>query len=291
LHDLIPFDALIGCDFWPIHLKNLFLHQYNKEMHLLFCPHGQSDKGYGAPILTPYAWQESVLIYGELLKEMLRDLDLWQTSQSHAMIGNFRLVYYQKHRERLLAQMQDTIFSKLPKMHKTVLYAPTWNDVDDSGTCAEWSEQLLQALPPGWNFLLKLHPLLADRNPALYYQALSWESKYKNCAIIEEIPFIYPILELIDVYLGDYSSIGYDALSLRKPMCFLSKSHISPPRLHQCGTPFDGSFRSIERALTDVEQYRSLQDALANKAFAPVSELKTNIRNLLCKYTAVGMKL
>jgi hypothetical protein len=281
LNELTSFDALIECNFWPNHLKDLFLRHYKKEMRLIFCPHGQSDKGYGAPTLTPYAWQESVLIYGELLKEMLLDLNLWPTTQSHAKVGNFRYLYYQKHRERLLAWVRETIFSKLNSANKTALYAPTWNDADDAGTCSEWAEKLLRQRPDGWNVILKLHPLLVDRNPALYYRALSWEEKFQHCAVVGELPFVYPLLELIDVYLGDYSSIGYDALTLHKPMCFLAKPPIPTPRLHSCGTLFDGSFQSIEQCLINAHQYHDAQKTLYEKAFAAVPNLKGAIRSLL----------
>ena len=62
------FDALFECKYWAPHLKRLFRDLYRKDMRLVFCPHGQSDKGYAAPLLSLYSTQDLVLLYGELLK-------------------------------------------------------------------------------------------------------------------------------------------------------------------------------------------------------------------------------
>ena len=93
-------------------------------MRLVFCPHGQSDKGYRTPLLAPYAFQDTVLIYGSLMLEMLRELGI--SVPSHAIIGNYRRAFYLKH--RLFYDSLAAEELRLDRSKRTVLYAPTWKD-------------------------------------------------------------------------------------------------------------------------------------------------------------------
>ncbi|HEX2583289.1 MAG TPA: CDP-glycerol glycerophosphotransferase family protein [Chlamydiales bacterium] len=266
------FDCLIESKYWAPHLKQLFRNCFQKEMQLIFCPHGQSDKGYGAPLLAPYQAQDGVLLYGDLLKEMLQELNIWDSIQAHATIGNYRLHYFQKHRERLLAFAQQEVFSKLNSANKTLLYAPTWRDADQSSTFFAFSKKLIQELPEEWNLILKIHPLLEKRDPALFYRLAIFEEKRKNFTFVHEFPLVYPLLEKVDAYLGDYSSIGYDFLAFQKPMFFLQTPSVLPGRLHSCGkilSPDENIFAAIEKA----EDLKQVQSALYAKAFAPYDPL------------------
>ena len=58
------FEVLFESKFWGAHLKPIFQQLYKKEMRLVYCPHGQSDKGYRSPSLAQYALQDTVLHYG-----------------------------------------------------------------------------------------------------------------------------------------------------------------------------------------------------------------------------------
>jgi hypothetical protein len=261
------FDTLIECKYWAPHLKHLFHVLFKKEMRLIFCPHGQSDKGYSAPLLAPYALQDIVLLYGDLLKEMLIDLNVWDSIQAHATIGNYRLHYFQKHKKRLLAFAQEEVFSKLNSDNKTLLYAPTWRDADHSSTFFEFCEKIIRELPEDWNLILKIHPLLEKRDPALFYRLTIFEEKRQNFAFVHTFPLIYPLLEKVDAYLGDYSSVGYDILAFQKPMFFLPNPHLPPARLHSCGKilfPEENIFKAMEK----VEDLMLAQSALYAKAFA-----------------------
>ncbi len=272
------YDVLIECSFWAPHLKHLFQSCFQKDMRLLFCPHGQSDKGYLSPSLSPYAQQDGVLLYGNLMKTMLTEIGLWDSIPAHTFIGNFRRLYYQKHRTRMIATVEKEIFSSLNPANKTLLYAPTWNDADDSGTLFHFEEKLLKELPSDWNLILKVHPLLPEKQPALFYKL---EEKRENFILVHEFPLIYPILEKIDAYLGDYSSIGYDALAFQKPLFFLTQPHLPPARLHRCGTILDPSqnlFKAIETRLKDPNP---LQTQLYEQAFSSVPNLHEAIHAIL----------
>jgi CDP-glycerol glycerophosphotransferase (TagB/SpsB family) len=240
-------------------------------MKLIFCPHGQSDKGYHSSLLSPYARQDIVLLYGNLMKEMLIDLNLWDKIGHKVVVGNFRQLYYQKNRERLLKIAHTEIFSKLNRAHPTLLFAPTWNDDERSTTFFEWGEKLVNDLPATWNLVIKLHPNLAQHDPVLYYRLPFIEKKHPNLLIVEDFPPIYPLLEIADVYLGDYSSIGYDFLFFQKPMFFLQKPHLAKARLHTCGrvlNPSEHLFKSIESYLPKAYKFKEMQKRLYQHAFA-----------------------
>ena len=49
------------------------------------------------------------------------------------------------------------------------------------------------------------------------------QCKKSNILFLKNCPLIYPLLDYIDVLLGDFSSIGYDFLTFNKPM-FIFKS-------------------------------------------------------------------
>lgn len=259
------FDTLYECKFWRPEFKAVFRTCYQKEMRLVFCPHGQSDKGYKAPLLAAYAFQDEVLLYGDLLREMLSELNI--PLQSSQPIGNYRLNYYQANRERLDGA---EIFSQLNSENKTLLYAPTWRDLDGATTFFATCEKLIRELPSHWNLILKLHPLLEQRDPALFYRLGILEEKRRGVVIVDKYPPVYPILEKIDAYLGDYSSVGYDVLAFEKPMFFLPLPDQPPARLHSCGqalNPEANFFEAIESKLKNAEKYKPAQQALYQKAF------------------------
>jgi hypothetical protein len=261
------FDTIFDCDFSSPSIKFLWSHLFQKEVRLIFCPHGQSDKGYGAPTLAPYIWQETVLLYGSLMKEMLVELHLWDSIKAHVQIGNYRLHYYRQHREHLMNMAQTEIFSALDPARRTLLYAPTWNDDDRSTTFFMVMEKIVKEIPDGWNLIVKIHPFLWENNAAFFS---SLQEKGGRIIFVHDFPPIYPLLERADAYLGDYSSVGYDALAFRLPMFFIQKPSLPAARLHSCGQVLDLSgslFESIERGLNDAPLFRSAQDALYQKAF------------------------
>ncbi len=262
------YDSLTQCRLWSPHLKELFRTCFAKNMELVFCPHGQSDKGFGAPVLSPYAHQDVVLLYGNLLKDMLNDLKI--PLKNHAFIGNYRFAYYTQHKERLFKAAHTEIFSHLNPANKTLLYAPTWNDADEASSFFKHCEKILNDLPSHWNLLIKLHPLLEQRDPALFYRIAALEQKKPNLLVVDKFPLIYPILETIDAYLGDYSSIGYDLLAFEKPMFFIEQPHLPKARLHTCGHRIDPNtdlFETIEANLKLSEDLKNKQKQLYAHAF------------------------
>ena len=59
-------------------------------------------------------------------------------------------------------------------------------------------------------------------------------------SFILDFPPIFPLLAISDIYIGDFSSIGYDFLGFNKPMFFLNQPKRDPKTdpglyLYQCG--------------------------------------------------------
>ncbi len=274
LHEIAEeFDALFECKYWAPHLKTLFKNLYKKDMRLIFCPHGQSDKGFQVPLLAPYATQDIVLIYGQLLKNMLQELGIWDSILHPIFIGNYRFAFYQKHRAFYDDLAEREIFSKLDPRKKNLLYAPTWCDADQASSFFEMSCKILSQIPSTWNLLVKVHPLLEQRDPAHFYSIASLIDKTPNALLIDEFPPVYPILSRVDAYLGDFSSVGYDFLTFQKPMFFLPSKQ--PARLRSCGELFDPLKLSDN---SYAEKQKALYSLAFGDSFADIEKLKQSIK-------------
>ena len=261
------FDVLFECKYWTFHLKKLFRDLYNKEMRLVFCPHGQSDKGFQEPLLAPYATQDAVLIYGELMMQMLKELGVWSSISHYEVLGNYRLAFYEKYRS-FYDHLVEKEFPLNPN-NKTLLYAPTWRDADQSTSFFNHGSKVISQLPTGWNLILKLHPLLEQRDPALFYSMNLLANKNPNIFVISEFPPIYPLLARTDIYLGDASSIGYDFLFFKKPLYFFPTSYRG--WLASCGVAIDPQ-KNIYSQIENVNLYSKQQEALYRLAFGWIKD-------------------
>jgi CDP-glycerol glycerophosphotransferase (TagB/SpsB family) len=120
---------------------------------------------------------------------------------------------------------------------KTILYAPTWQDSENSTSFFQVAETLIQQLPSDVLFLIKLHPNL-EKDIRILQFVLQNES-HPNIRFLSGFTPVYPILERADLYLGDMSSVGYDFLSFNRPMFFFNPTSRDPSDpglyLHQCG--------------------------------------------------------
>lgn len=271
------FDTLFECKYWLPHLKSLFKDLYRKNMRLIFCPHGQSDKGYKARLLHPYASQDCALLYGDLMKTMLEELGI-QANLSR--IGNYRLSFYLSHQSFYDALVETEIFSSLSRSNKTLLYAPTWNDADGASTFFSQTSTLLASLPTDWNLIVKIHPLLEQREPAQFYRIAGIVESSPRTRLISEFPPVYPLLARCDAYLGDYSSVGYDFLYFRKPMFFLTQNSIPDGRIHSCGIKTDSPASIFSHFDTNMN-FQARQSELYSFAFGPLEPIESIRTRLL----------
>ena len=269
------FDTLISCNRWMAEDKFSFMNLFDKNMKLLFCPHGNSDKGHIVfDNMLDYAIHDAVMLYGSQMIDFLKKLDVFDRLKQHVVIGNFRLGFYKKFKDFYNRLVAREIFSKLDSRNRTILYAPTWKDPENSTSFFEVFQKVVKKVPQHYNLIVKLHPLIEERNPVEYYQI--YEKKLPaNVLFLEQFPLVFPLLDAVDVYLGDFSSVGYDFLYFQKPMFFLDPLQRDPLKdqsafLHQCGIRipkeyWDNIFSFIDDHIS--KSYRERQKRMFYYAF------------------------
>jgi hypothetical protein len=196
----------LACDSEPL-LRAAFP---NQKTNLLWLPHGNSDKGWHGPFFEGVG--QMALVYGQKMIDFMHKKNAYPKT---LRIGNFRWDYFQKHKRFY----EKTV--SLPKVGKTILYAPTWD-----GSFWDAIEGLSKS---GSTLFVKLHPNTLRK----YEVELIRYKAPKQIHFLPEIPPIYPILSQCDGYIGDMSSVGYDFLKFDKPLFFLNADPSLP--LHACG--------------------------------------------------------
>ncbi|MCB1108108.1 MAG: CDP-glycerol glycerophosphotransferase family protein [Chlamydiia bacterium] len=268
-------------DFGPSFLKNNFdtlfisgkrwttelAHLLRGAMRFIYCPHGNSDKTFGFKHIDPHLLHDIHLVYGPQMLGYLKEHHLLEKIQKTVLVGNYRYSFYKQFQTHFDLLAEQNIFSQFEKDQPTILYAPTWKDLEDSTSFLDHCQTMIGTLPPHLNLLVKLHPLLERHQPAHTYYIIEHCKKYPNIQVLLNYPVIYPILNRCAIYLGDYSSVGYDALTFNKPMFFLHKPGYETP-LSTCGTTVEGNpFEVIETPLSS--EHKNAQIRLYNEAFGP----------------------
>lgn len=216
--------------------KNL----YNKNIRYIYLPHGNSDKGFSSHYIDYLKNQDMSFYYGDHMLDHLKKRKILPTLNNVIRTGNFRWKYFEKFKKFYEDKADKHVYSFFKKKQKTILYAPTWNDFENLGSFYEIAEPLLKNLPKHYNVIIKLHPFLEDLDPAKIYQLIYPFEKLSNVIVLKNYHCIYSILSKTDIYLGDFSSIGYDALSFDIPLFFLNTIQKIYPNnknfyLYQCG--------------------------------------------------------
>ena len=124
------------------------------------------------------------------------------------------------------------------------------------------------------------------------------ENEEKNRALVEkhqmdericfivDFPPIYPLLKAADLYIGDFSSIGYDFLSFNKPMFFLNQTRRDVKKdpglfLYQCGieiTPdfYEKIYEIIQKELSqDQALFSDIRKKIDEYTFTPLITKET----------------
>jgi len=244
------FDNIISCitqKYFNLYFK---FHQdlFNKNVKIIWCPHGNSDKGKTLPFFECLENENLILVYGKKMITFLKEKKVFNKIQSYLEIGNYRLKYYQMFKSFFNKIIQKEIKIKLPANKATILYAPTWNDAEKSSSFNKYLEILLKTLPFKYNLIVKLHPNLYEKFN-VQIQLLKNKYEKNNILFLDAFPLIYPLLNFVDIYIGDFSSIGYDFLYFQKPMFFLNSENsklISD--LYNCGHIISNKniFKTIE---------------------------------------------
>lgn len=193
-----------------------------KRIQTIWCPHGNSDKGHHAPHIEALCDEEAALVYGPQMIRFLKSKGIARPLELSVATGNFRYAFYQEHAAFYDALTEKLLFQGLSPSFQHILYAPTWQDYEHSCSFFEAAPHLIEQLPSNAYLFIKLHPNLLQQK-ALELDLFMY--KYRHHSRIRWIPPfppIYPLLQKIDLYIGDMSSIGYDFLSFNRPMAFLN---------------------------------------------------------------------
>lgn len=274
---LAQFDRILQCgQFWAVELKPLIELLYGKKVRIIFCPHGNSDKGHSVQKLPP---QDIALIYGDQMQDLFKEKGV--SASTLIRSGNYRFPYYRKQRNFFDAKADEEVFSKLDPRRRTLLYAPSWNDGENFSSFFDGAEKTLKELVSKFNVILKLHPLLEEHHPAETIYISAQLESLSNLALLREFPPIYPLLARSSAYIGDYSSIGYDFLAFDRPLFFLNPQPVSLT-LHKCGLtlPVDGPIASfIEKRWGENQHtYSPLRRKAYHYAFGE-EQIASKLRN------------
>lgn len=208
------FDVILESGkFWAAELVPMLELLFKKKMRLIYCPHGNSEKGHS---LSIHPVQDISLIYGDQMKDLLAKTGALQNTSQLIRTGNYRFPFYRKHKQFY----DEKILPYLYSSKKTILYAPSWSNGENPTSFFDSCSRIVNSLCRDFNLIIKLHPFLEEDNPALTHYLIS--AHEDRALFLRDFPPIYPLLAYTDIYLGDYSSIGYDFLAFDRPMYFLS---------------------------------------------------------------------
>jgi CDP-glycerol glycerophosphotransferase (TagB/SpsB family) len=257
------FDIIFISNFWDKKEFEICFEAFEKKMRYVYCSHGNSDKGQKYPLLDNFARQDMVLIYGKRMHDFLKEKNVEITKD--ILCGNYRLEYYKKHQE---------FYKQLPlfdekEYQKKVLFAPTWNSLD---SCLfQDITELFKNIPQDYLLIFKVHPAFARDHKELYESLKNTSHSYKNVVLLEDYPLIFPLLEQVDMYIGDASSISYDFLYFNKPMFFLRSHPLdSMTFIHQAGNMLDltaNTFNEIKTLLKDNDKFREIRKEIFEYTF------------------------
>lgn len=299
------FDVLFLSDLWP---QAKFEQTFGelektcrKRLRHVFCPHGYSDKSY---YFKDCVYEDITLVYGQNMLDLLKECKVDHLLKRYVLTGNYRWTYYQKHRTFFDSIVEKRYLSQFATKQTTLLYAPTWMDMEDASTFFDSCETILDVLPDDYNMLIKLHPRLEmhsqpDKDCAgLYHYLIGKYAQKSNVVFIEYFPLVFPLLAASDVYLGDTSSIGYDFLAFDRPLFFLNKFRRNPKSdrtvfLFNAGLPISpeeyGSLYTIIRTHLNKDQseYSVKRKELWDYTFGKersFGEIKAEIQKILLDF-------
>lgn len=228
-----------------------------KKVHTVWCPHGNSDKGHNIFFMEALRKEEIALVYGKQMIEFLQKKKVYDQLKRHVIVGNYRYELYKNQKHFYDDLIEREIIRRLPSATRCILYAPTWQDYERSGSFVDAMPYLAETIPSGVNLIVKLHPNLLKQNDLMIEEVIDRCRSHSQILFLTDFPLIYPLLNIADVYLGDMSSIGYDYLAFDRPMFFLNQNARDPlldPGLYlfRCGIEIkQEDYRNIYQTIDD----------------------------------------
>ncbi len=267
------FDFLfVSCANYRADLSPLFEVIFRKNIHFWYCPHGNSDK-----MVKQFENQKFVFIYGNQMKKRLEEAKYLETYDGVVRTGNYRFSFYRKHEAFYDDIVEKEVFRKFAKKQKTILYAPTWVDQEKSSSYFDVALSIVDQLPDHYNIIIKIHPWLVHQKAG---HVAYIEERYRdkpNVVVLPLYPLVLPLLKRTDIYLGDFSSVGYDFLYYNRPMFFFNPSNHIKDRsyssyLHHCGivvpeSEYGSIFSFIEKNLAVQDKLKGARAKTYEDAF------------------------
>jgi teichoic acid glycerol-phosphate primase len=260
---------------WAIELLPLFEMLFQKKMRIVYCPHGNSDKGHSQDPIP----KDISLVYGCHMMDHLKKTKSLLTST--VLTGNYRYQHYQKNQPFYDNLLKAELEGKLDPNKKNIFYAPTWPDGESNSSFLPYATRCLQEVGEFYNVIIRYHPFLDDLHPVETHQLRGKFEHKQGIAFLSDFPCIYPILNFSDAYLGDFSSIGYDFLAFNKPLFFLD-SHFG--KLYQCGQQLNLE-NHLGRSIAQAEStcYQQQREETYHYVFGEPRKGETILNELLSK--------
>ncbi len=272
------FDLFIYVHFYRQGNHHFFFDDYlcRKQARSVMSLHGQPDKFHEIHWLERLADEDVLLGYGPQLLELLEKKGI---PKKPVICGNYRLEYYKAHEAFFDAQLP------YKKEKTTVLYAPTWASTNQIlehrryyTSFLDVYRELFETVPDDFQLIVKPHPMFLTSS--MYNEIQEIKSDFPHILFLDDYPSIYPLLKQVDIYLGDYSSMGYDFLYFNRPLFFLGSLQNTP--LQSCGLTIQNQpiFGTIKN--TPDAPYREKRQALYKHVYGErkcLSELKKAIEN------------
>lgn len=219
------FNTIISCQFLYSDYNCVALSDlHSPNYSYIWIPHGNSDKGHHSKIFKPLENEKITLVYGKQMLDAFKKQKVKDKIKHIFTIGNFRRHYHLKHKAFYDSLIKAEVGKKLAKGKKTILYAPTWEDYENNGSYHDVITTLLETLPEDFNLIVKPHHNTYLKFAARMIYLHSLYEDHPKILFLKDFPPINPLLDFVDIYLGDMSSIGYDFLTFNKPMFFLNRN-------------------------------------------------------------------
>ncbi len=276
------FDIIFNCLPAPLFKQLIWL--YPKQPLSIWCPHGHSDKGAHSAYFTGLKEEDYIFTYGKKMGAMIEQ----NAIKPHHFFGNYRAHFYQENSSFYSTLSQFEI--PLPN-NPTVLYAPTWQDDQHSSSCPLIAKYLISALPDDINLIIKPHPHLFKQNPELLEDLSALCLEKDNTIFLKAFPPIYALINNIDIYLGDMSSVGYDCLFAGKQL-FILKKQPTPHPIDSCSTvltpdQIDDFYALMKSALQNsCPSIKRRQEELRDLVFQPKTNCTEIREEILTKIKA-----
>lgn len=275
---LSDYDLFVYVHFYRKGNGHFFFDEYllRKKGRSLMSLHGNPDKFHDIYWLEHLIDEDIVLAYGPQLARLIAEKGI---KKEPLICGNYRFEYFQEN--------EEFFAKKLPfkREKKTILYAPTWSSTNRKielrkyySTFFSSYQELFETLPEDFQLIVKLHPFLT----LLRFDEIEQiKESYPHILFLDEHPPIYPLLKECDIYLGDYSSIGYDFLAFNRPLFFLGTERKTP--LQECGVRIglgEPIYQTIKKELNS--DFQEKRKALYDDAFGkqkPLNQLRREIES------------